>query len=432
MICDWGRRLAKFTQMGKAKEVAMQTLDLRPDPAPMRAIMAGYNGLAPGERLEALVAAYPPGLRMGLIEAGAKHVAERAPNGHWQLAITGASRSLSGTPGIHHVISSQDGRVWTCERGPRAARIDADSRAVACVREVAKAASHMAHDAARGIVFIGDAGGNALVAVRDDDLSVLGRFDIPGGPQLPLVTDDGIACITGSGADALCLVWPGPGGKFRSKTIEVGKTPHDPLVSPDGKSVLVACAGEGNVVRVSLADGTVTGRFAVGDGPGHLAAHPDGSRVYVANSFDGTLTCISPEGDLLGRVHSGGWAHVPEVTHDGKLVYVANFYDDALAVFDAITLERVATLSTDAYPHGLNISHDGRRVVATGYSGDHVRVFDSATAAETSHIEVGQGGAHTAFAVDGRTAFVGCSISNHLAVIDVERGAHLTDIRLDG
>ena len=65
------------------------------------------------------------------------------------------------------------------------------------------------------------------------------------------------------------------------------------------------------------------------------------------------LTCISPKGDLLDQVTSGRWAHVPKVIQDGRLVYVANFFDDTLAVFDAWTLEHVAVLNTDAYPHGL-------------------------------------------------------------------------------
>jgi DNA-binding beta-propeller fold protein YncE len=99
-------------------------------------------------------------------------------------------------------------------------------------------------------------------------------------------------------------------------------------------------------------------------------------------------------------------------------------------VFDAKTLARVATVTTDAYPHGLNISHDGKNVVTTGFSASHVRVFDAATARERSRIEVGEGGAHTAFLPDGRTAYVGCSISNHLAVIDMDSGRRTATIRL--
>lgn len=410
----------------------MQELDLRTAPASelRRGIIAAYERLRPGEPIGIAVASYGAGLRMGLVEAGARHEAERTASGDWRLVVHGASRSLSGAPGIHHVVAGPNGDVWTCERNRRAARIDGADGAVAVVREVAKTASHLALDPARDRLFIGDAGGNALVCVRASDLEPLGRWDVPGSPQLPIVTADGIACITGGGAGVLGIVWPLHGG-FRAKLVEVGLGPHDPLATPDGAAVLVPCAGDGVVVRVSLADGTISGRFPVGGGPAHLAAHPDGTRIYVANTFDGTLACLSPEGDVLGRVSSGRWAHVPKVTPDGRLVYVANFYDDTLAVFDARTLERVGELKTDPYPHGLDISPDGESVVATGFSGNHVRVFDAATGRERCRIAVGEGSAHTAFLPDGRTGFVGCSISDHLAVIDIAAGSSSGVIHLD-
>ncbi len=410
----------------------MQELDLRKTTTrdALRTILGAYNKLDRGQEIQATLASYPAGLRMGLVEAGAKHDATRTPEGDWRLKVRGASASLSNAPGIHHVVAGRNGDVWACRRASRAARIDGASREIAAEREVATTASHMALDEARDRLFIGDAGANALLCVRASDLAPLGRWDVPGAPQLPLVTEDGIACITGGGAGVLGMVWP-VAGTFRAQVIEIGNGPHDPVASPDGLSVLVPCAGDGNVVRVSLADGAITGRFPVGDGPAHLAVHPDGSRIYVANTFDGTLACISPEGDLLGRVESGPWAHVPEVTPDGRLVYVANFFDDTIALFDATTLERIALSETDAYPHGLNISPDGKSVVATGFSADHVRVYDGATGQERARIEVGAGSAHTAFSPDGRTAFVGCSIDDHLAVIDIERGARCGTIRLN-
>lgn len=401
----------------------MQELDLRPLPprVALRDLLAAYNKLKRGEEIAVLVSSYAAGLRMGLIEAGARHAAQQTPSGDWRLTIRRVSQSLSNAPGIHHVVAGRNGDLWTCERARRAARIDGAAGVVAAVREVATTASHLALDEAHDRLFIADAGGNALRCLRASDLMPLGQWDVPGSPQLPLVTVDGIACVTGGGAGVLGIVWPAAGAS-RAKLVDVGNGPHDPVALPDAHAVLVPCAGDGAVVRVSLADGTITGRFAVGDGPAHLAVHPDGTRIYVANSFDGTLACISPEGDLLGRVESGRWAHVPEVTPDGRLVYVANFFDDTLSVFDAATLERVATCRTDAYPHGLNISPDGNSVVATGFSADHVRVFDAADGKERWRIAVGEGSAHAAFLPDARTAFVGCSLSDHMAIIDLDAG----------
>jgi YVTN family beta-propeller protein len=100
----------------------------------------------------------------------------------------------------------------------------------------------------------------------------------------------------------------------------------------------------------------IVGRIPVGDGPSHLALSVDGSRIYSANSWDGTLSCVTADGEHVGSAFSGRWAHAIAATPDGRWVYVANFFDDTLSVFDADSLERVAVLATDAYPHGPDIS----------------------------------------------------------------------------
>lgn len=412
-------------------ESAVETLDLHKlqPPDALREALETYNKLQRGEEIAIVVGSYTSGLQMGLVEAGVKHRLHQEEGGY-RLILCGASQSLSGAPGIHHVVAGRNGDVWTCQRARRVARIDGHHRVLVAARDVATKASHIALDEARDRLFIADSGGNALLCVRASDLAPVGCWQVPGSPQLPLVTTEGIACITGGAAGVLGIVWPSSGG-FRSKVIEVGTGPHDPIASPDGQSVLVPCAGDGEIVRVRLSDGVVTGRFAVGEGPAHLAVHPDGSRIYVANTFDGTLACISPDGALHARVESGQWAHVPEVTPNGQLVYVANFFDDTLSVFDALTLKRLTTCHTDAYPHGLNIASDGKKVVATGFSGDSVTVFDGATGRECAHIKVGEGSAHTAFLPKGRTAFVGCSISDHVAVIDLDAGQCLGTIKLN-
>jgi hypothetical protein len=69
-------------------------------------------------------------------------------------------------------------------------------------------------------------------------------------------------------------------------------------------------------------------------------------------------------------------------------------------------------------------------VVATGFCGDHARVFDGATGRERAHIAVGKGSAHTAFLPDGSAGFVGCSISDHIAVIDLGTGERSGVLRL--
>jgi YVTN family beta-propeller protein len=404
-------------------------IDCRGKSAPEagRALIEHYNAAGPGERFMARLDAYPPGLRIWLLEAGARHSAEAALDGKggWWLTLRrDASPAQGSIPGVHHVVAAGD-TVWAAQRASRVARIDAASGKVAASAAVAVKAAHMALGADARTLFIADAGGDRMVALRADDLAVEHEWPAPGMPQLPVAAPDGVVCVTGGASGTLTIARP-LGGRYFEQTINVGRAPHDPLLAADCAHVLVPCAGDSEIVRVRLADGRIVGRCAAGDGPAHLALHPDGDRFYAANSWDGTLTCFTAEGEVLGSAASGGWAHAIEATPDGRLVYVANFLDDTLAVFDARTLQRLATLPTEAYPHGLDVSPDGRHVIATGFSSRFLRIYDAAAHAEIARVEVGQGSSHTAFLAGGARAYVGCSVDDHGACVN------LGDCRLAG
>ena len=66
-----------------------------------------------------------------------------------------------------------------------------------------------------------------------------------------------------------------------------------------------------------------------------------------------------------------------EVSHDGEQIYVANFLDDSIAVFDAASLERLATLETENYAHEIALSPDGGTLIVPGYSSNHIRIYDT-------------------------------------------------------
>jgi DNA-binding beta-propeller fold protein YncE len=60
--------------------------------------------------------------------------------------------------------------------------------------------------------------------------------------------------------------------------------------------------------------------------------------------------------------------------------------------------------------------------VVGGFSSDYVRLFDLHAMAEKARIDVGRGPSHTTFTEDGQTAFVACSVDDHLARVDLASG----------
>lgn len=383
------------------------------------AILDAYNTAPNGGEFFALVDCLDATLRIWLIEAGAKHHFHEEEPGLFRLTLQrGLSPGQGTVPGLHHLAAGAADTIWACERSKRLIKVDGCTGEVVKVAAIAKKASHLTLDKAGKWIFVADPGANTLLAVSSSDLSVRHIWDAPGGPQLPLVTDEGIVCVTGGGSGTLTIVRPGHAG-YATQTLQVGACPHDPLVTPDGKRVFVPCAGDGTLVSVNLEDGRILARYPAGDGASHVALHPDGNRLYCANTFDGTLSCLSVEGDLLAQQYSGPWAHQPAISPDGSSVFVANFLDDSVSVFDADSMEKIASLETEAYPHGLEISPDGKWLIATGFSSDRLRVYDTHTRIEVANIEVGRGSSHIAFLDDQKTAYVACSVDDHLARLDL-------------
>ena len=424
-----GARARSLYNGGDMAELNIECRDLSPRNAG-RTILEAYNAARAGSVLTASLASFDAGLRMWLIEAGAKHRFRRTAAGDWDVSIRRGRSAAQGTvPGLHHVAVADSGTVWACERARRLVKIDGATGTVIQAAEVAAKASHLAIDRTEKWVYVADPGADALLAVDCEELAVRHAWPAPGGPQLPLVTEDGIACVTGGATGTLTIVRPRAHG-HEVQTVEVGACPHDPIAMPGGRLAFVPCAGDGVVVAVDLEDGRILGRHSAGDGPSHLALHPDGTRLYSANTFDGSLSCLSIEGDRLAQVPSGAWAHQPAVSADGRFVYVANFYDDTVSVFDAERMEKIASLETDPYPHGLCVSADGRWLVATGFSSECLRIYDATAHTQAARVEVGLGSSHIAFLPDRDTAYVACSVDDHLARISLGSAACTDRIRL--
>ena len=76
-------------------------------------------------------------------------------------------------------------------------------------------------------------------------------------------------------------------------TIDVGDGPTSAVVSPNGTTVYVANTFGDPVSVIDTATNTVTGTIAVGNDPVQgVAVSPDGTRLYVTNASDGTVSVI--------------------------------------------------------------------------------------------------------------------------------------------
>jgi len=414
----------------------MKTLDLRELSGSNAAasMIDDYNSAEVGAGIQFQLRDYDASTRISLLEGGIRPRAmKQMEDKSYLLTVQRELCPVQGSiTGLHHVLSDSHS-VWTAERSTRVARIDTDTDDIVATTSSMRRASHIGYDHRHRRLLVADAGGDRVAAFDAENLQLIQDWNAPGHPQIPVANKDGVVCVTGSRDLKGTLTIAAPrDGRYTVRTVEVGAYPHDPLFDAAQKCVFVSCLGSNEIVKVRLADARVVSSYVVGEGPAHMVMNRSGQYLYCANSWDGSVTRVDLASNKIKTVPSGGWAHDLAMTPDGQLLYVANFLDDTISVFDA-NLNSLATLNTDSYPHGINMSVDGKYLVTTGFSSDHVRIFDAESHHETARVKVGMGGSHTAFAQRGdrALAYVACSVSDHLAVVDLVAGECIDHIRLD-
>lgn len=202
--------------------------------------------------------------------------------------------------------------------------------------------------------------------------------------------------VADEGSDSVSVI--DVASRTRVAVVEVGESPHNVQVSPDGTLAWVTNDGargkdeahktmssgehgdmndRGEVWAIDTATDTVVGKVQVGKHPAHVVLGPDGRYAYVTN---------------------GG--------------------EDTVSVVDVAARKVVSTIPVGAYPHGIRVSPDGRYAYVANLKGGTVSVIDTATREEAARIPAGKGPAQVGFTPDGRYAFVSLSQENAVAVID--------------
>lgn len=148
---------------------------------------------------------------------------------------------------------------------------------------------------------------------------------------------------------------PGSGAAWATESTTFGATVH---------------AGEGKITVWDLATERIAGTIETA-GPGlFLRAHEASPYVWADAAFARTPHAITvfekaPPFAVVGVIDDGARTLHPEFTADGRFVYVADWDGDVVRVYDARTLERVATIDGVDAPTGLFNSH--RRAETLGH-----------------------------------------------------------------
>jgi YVTN family beta-propeller protein len=221
------------------------------------------------------------------------------------------------------------------------------------------------------------------------------------------------------------------------KTIYVGRSPHEPTFTPDGKQIWISVRGEAYVSVIDVAKLAEVKQVPVADGPGMISFTPDGKLAYVCSSFTAEVDIVntstyqvikkipvvspfspniftSPHGEWIAMTHKDvGKVTIIDtrkqtvakvlttgaITNHVTFCYVDNKLkmlvtvggENKVRVFSPETdFRQTDTISVGALPHGIWPSADGKVAYVGLEYGDQVQGIDLLTMKVMPPVKIGQ------------------------------------------
>jgi YVTN family beta-propeller protein len=146
-----------------------------------------------------------------------------------------------------------------------------------------------------------------------------------------------------------------PGGDWNETVVRVGNGSEGFDVSPDGKEIWVANAGDGTVSIIDVASKSVTQTLAADvGGANRLKFTPDGKLAFISSLAGPDVTVIdSATRKTIKRIPVGHGAAGILMQPDGLRVFVACTPDNHVAVIDLKSLNVVGHIDAGDNPDGL-------------------------------------------------------------------------------
>lgn len=218
-----------------------------------------------------------------------------------------------------------------------------------------------------------------------------------------------------------------------SKDLEVPAMNHNAAFSPDGREIWTSqMEMEGKVLVFDAQNYTLKNTIRVGIEPAEVTFSADGTKAYVANGGDNTVSIIDPATKAVlttipvGENPVGAW-----VGHDGKM-YLDNEDGQSISVIDVASNKIVQTIPLGFMPGSAAHLASRKELWVTDPDNGQVHFWIPDA---TGHLWVHGGkfnagaGAHAvAITSDGATAYVTNQSAASVSVIKVSDHTKIKDI----
>lgn len=199
----------------------------------------------------------------------------------------------------------------------------------------------------------------------------------------------------------------------------IGRAPHHLIVTPDGKTLILAMAGGDQLVFIDLASGTLQRRVAASD-PYQIGFSPDG-KWFVSNSLRLDRIDIYDGGDfhLVHRLPAPKMPSHIGFSPDSSTVYVTLQGTNSLTAIDLASGKTLWTTKVGPQPAGVLVRRSGTILVGVMGS-DHVAEVDPHDGSIVRTIHTDRGAHNFLLSPDGKTLYVSNRVAGTISALDAD------------
>lgn len=421
-----------------------------PSPTPPSGQMPGMQGMMP-EQCQAMVQAMTPEC-MGAMQQMMQGMMKGGMMGTPHAEATPANESLPD-------FTQANIDAMNAMHGPMMDGIMADDPDVAFVRGMIP--HHQgAIDMARIVQQYGDdpqtrEWADQIIAAQEGEIVEMQAWLATNAGEAPtaLGQTGGTVYSANEGGNSISAIDLGTGSV---ETVDVGVSPHNVDLTPDGKLLLAvgdpAEGDHGTDGHGHGADGAAEGLLvildprnlsapkatvAVGSHPAHVVADRQG-RAFVSLAGGDEIAVVDlAKAEVIGRIATGDYPHGLRLSPDESELYVANVEDGSVSVIDTQALTEVARIPVGAAPVQVGFTPSGDQVYVSLRDESRVAVIDTASREVTNRIDVGPNPNQMFATPDGAYVYVAnqgtdAEPNDTVSVIDTATGEVVKTITTGG
>jgi YVTN family beta-propeller protein len=236
------------------------------------------------------------------------------------------------------------------------------------------------------------------------------------------ITDNGILWMTeaGEGGNTISII--DVNGQKKAGVIDLGeyRRPHGIDLDPNSPRMVVTIENPDGLLLIDREKRTVLRKYDVeGEDPHMVLLGPKAEWAYVSNTATATIAAVHLESGDVRLIPTDARPQGAVRSRDGKRIYVTNSDGNSISIIDTEKKERAGVIKTGAGPGRIALTPDGKTLVYNLGAGHAVGFADLATGEEVAVAPIGGQPLSLTMSADGKLAYAGIQDQDKVVVVSV-------------